>query len=106
MVTDKSRVPTSDEFSFVRVGAFLVVVALFVFVSTKAGTRGVGFSMIMGAIFQQFQGRIEYGWEGRPPSGHITGWLATLLNLIFGVLGLAIMVWPEVAMGIFGWDIA
>jgi len=53
---------------------------------------------------QQFDGRIEYGWEGRAPSGYIIGWPATVLNLIFGLAGLAVVFWPEVAMSVFGWD--
>lgn len=86
------------------VAAFLVVVALFVIVSTKVGTRGMGFLMIAGALKQQFDGRIEYGWEGRPSSGYIIGWPAAVINLIIGLAGLAVVVWPEVAMGVFGWN--
>lgn len=84
---------------------FLAVVALFLFVSTKAGTRGLGVSMVVGAILQHLGGRgIEYGWEGRPPAGVITGWPAALVNAAFGVAGMAVAIWPEVAMGILGWD--
>ena len=60
--------------------------------------------MIAGAVVQQFQGRIAYGWESRPPSGYLTGSLATVLNLIFVLVGLAAVIWPEVAMDIAGWS--
>ena len=95
---------SSEEFSFIGLIAFLAVVSMFLFVSTKAGTRAVGMSLIVWALLQLLRGRIEYGWEGRPPLGYITGWPATVLNVIFGALGFAIVSWPEVAMGIFGWD--
>lgn len=104
MNTDKPQANDSGEFSLLGLAAFLVVVLLFILVSTKAGTRGVGICMMVGALIQQFSGRIEYGWEGRPPSGYIIGWVAKTLNLIFGILGLAMLIWPDVAMGIFGWD--
>lgn len=104
MATDQRHASGSSQFSLVGLGAFLVVVALFLLVSTKAGTRAVGICMIAGALIQQWAGRIAYGWEDRPPSGYITGWLATVLNLFFGTLGLGVVIWPEVAMGILGWD--
>lgn len=102
--SDKAQANDSNEFSLLGFAAFLVVVLLFLFVSTKAGTRGVGVYMMVGALIQQFSGRIEYGWEGRPPSGYITGWTALVLNLIFGMCGLATVIWPDIAMGILGWD--
>ena len=82
----------------------LVIVALFLFVSVKVGTRGVGLYMVAGALIQQWEGRIAHGWEDQPPSGYITGWVATVFNLILGMLGLAVAIWPEVAMGIIGWN--
>lgn len=103
MATDKSQTSRSNKFSLIELGAFLVVVALFLFVSTKAGTRAVGTCMLASALVQQWKGEIAYGWEGRPPSGYITGWPATLLNLILGLLGIAVIIWPEVAMSILEW---
>src|SRR3954465_16019232 len=104
MATDSSSSSRGGEFSVLGMIAFLIVVALFMFVSAKAGTRGMGACMIAGAVMQQREGRIGYGWKGQPASGYITGRPATLLNLVFGALGLAVFIWPEVAMGVFGWD--
>jgi hypothetical protein len=104
MATDRSRSSRNGEFSVVGMLAFLAVVALFILVSAKAGTRAVGACMVAGALIQHREGRIAFGWEGQPPSGYITGWLARLLSLIFGALGLAVSIWPEVAMAILGWD--
>ena len=104
MATNKSGSDGSSEFNLLGFVACLIVIALFGLVSTRAGTRALGVYMIAGAVIQQWRGQIEYGWEGRPPSGYITGWAATTFNLAFGVLGLGTVIWPEVVMGILGWD--
>ena len=104
MATGKSETNDDYEHGLFGLVAFAAVVSLFIFVSTKAGTRGMGVLMLVGSVMQQVRGRISYGWEGRPPSGYITGALATGLNLLFAALGLALAIWPEVAMGIFRWS--
>lgn len=104
MATDRPQSTSGANASLLGLAAFVVVVGFFLFVSTKAGTRATGALTIVWALVQQLQGRIAYGWEGQPPSGYITGGLATLLNVVFGVLGLGMVIWPEIAMGILGWD--
>ena len=81
---------------------FCVTVALFLFVSAKMGTRSLGLFIVLMALVQHRQGRIPYGWEGQPPSGYLTGPLAMLVNVLVAAIGLAVFVWPEVAMGMFG----
>jgi hypothetical protein len=103
MTTKKSQTDFSW-FDILQTVLFAIVVALFVFVGNKAGTRAVGCLMIFGAVWQQLKGSIPYGWEGQEPSGFLTGWLALILNIIFAALGFAMLVWPEVAMGILGWS--
>jgi hypothetical protein len=104
MATNRAKSARDGEFSLLGLAMFAVVVGLFLFVSTKAGTRGVGVCMLGGALIQLREGRIAYGWEGRPPSGHISGWPAKLVSVVFGALGLAVLIWPDVAMGVLGWD--
>ena len=94
----------SSESSIFEIVVFAVVVALFVFVGNKAGTRAVGGVMIIGAAWQQLKGRIPYGWEGPKPSGFLTGSLATVVNLILAALGFSVLVWPAVAMDVLGWS--
>jgi hypothetical protein len=104
MTANQPRSTDASRFSIFGFGTFLVVAALFLFVSAKAGTRAVGVSMILSALIQMREGRIAYGWKGRPPSGYITGLLATILNGVFVAIGFAVAIWPEVAMGVLGWD--
>ena len=104
MATDRSETNDEGEHGLFGLVAFVAVVSLFIFVNIKAGTRGMGVFMLVGALIQQVRGRISYGWEGRPASGYITGAFATGINLLFVALGLAIAIWPEVAISIFRWS--
>lgn len=82
---------------------FAAVVALFLLVSSKAGIRGVGALLLVGAAVQLATRRIPYGWEGREPSGHITGFPAVLLSLLMGAAGIAMLVRPDLMLMLFGW---
>lgn len=83
---------------------FLVTVPLFIFVSTKAGVLAVGAGLVVGALSQWRQPRIAYGWDGQPPRGFITGWPAKVILIFTAALGVAVLIWPEVAMGMLGLD--
>jgi len=80
---------------------FCVTVVLF-FVSVKAGTRATGLFIMLMALVQHRQGRIPYGWEGQPPSGYLTGALAMVVCILIAAIGLAVAVWPEVVIDMFG----
>ena len=49
MATDERKTSDDGEFGLLSLFAFAVVVALFVFASTKAGTRGIGVLMLLAA---------------------------------------------------------
>ena len=87
-----------------EIACFAVVAGLFMFVSAVAGTRAAGVAMLAGAVLQQVRGRIPYGWEGREPSGFLTGGTAKVVNLIMAAIGVALAIWPRAAMNIFGWS--
>lgn len=101
------QVPPSESKSawrFAGMVSFAVGVALFLFVSSKAGMRWLGFVTLVGALVQIVQRRIAYGWEGREPSGYITGVPAVILGVLLGGLGLAMLVQPDLMLAIFGWE--
>ncbi len=81
-----------------------MVVVLFSFVSTKAGMQGMGVLMLAGAGAQLATRRIPYGWEGREPSGHITGVPAVILSLLMGSIGIAMLARPELMLVLLGWS--
>lgn len=76
---------------------FFTVVALCLLVSFEAGLRAFGAWMILTALLQQFTGRLPMGWKGAPPSARTMAWL----NLLVGLFGLAILIWPDVVLRFF-----
>lgn len=82
-----------------------LTVAASLLVSDRAGVRVFGISLVIGALFHHLSGEgVPYGWEGRPPSGYITGWGAVAFDLVMGAIGLSAAIWPDVVLGILGWD--
>ena len=101
------QIPPPENSSAWRIAgmaSFAVGVALFMFVSSHAGMRWLGVVMLVGAIVQIVQRRIAYGWEGREPSGYITGIPAVVLGVLLGALGVAMLAKPDLMLAIFGWD--
>lgn len=101
------RVPPPEKISVLRVAslvAFVVVVCLFMFVSSRVGMRGAGLVMLAGAAVHVVQRRIPYGWEGREPSGYITGVAAVLLGALMGLIGVVALVQPDLMLALLGWD--
>ena len=82
---------------------FAAVICLFTLVSPVAGMRGLGIVTIGSALGGIVSRRIPYGWEGREPSGQITGGLAVALSLLFGCLGVAMLTRPKLMLVLFGW---
>lgn len=98
--------PLPDERSHwrsVRLMAFVIVVALFSLVSLQAGMRGLGVSMMIAAAVQITARRIPYGWEGKEPSGYITGFPAVLISLLMGGFGMMMIMLPDFMLTLFGW---
>ena len=99
------QIPPPEKFSawgIAGMASFAVGVALFMFVSSRAGMRWWGFVMLVGAVVQIVQRRIAYGWEGREPSGYLTGIPAVVLGVLLGALGLAMLAKPDLMLAFFG----
>lgn len=101
---------TNDRRSFSLLDAFgvlsfVVVVVVSLFVSDRAGLRVFGVVVVVAAFGSLWSGEdAAYGWEGQPPKGHIKGWGAVAFKLAMAVLGLGPILWPDVVLGILGWD--
>lgn len=66
--------------------------------------RWMGVVTLFGAVVQIVQRRIAYGWEGREPSGYITGIPAVVLGVLLGALGVVMLVQTDLMLAVFGWD--
>jgi hypothetical protein len=78
-----------------QVTAVAVVAAAYLLGGSEVGKRTLGICIIVGALLQQGIGRIPYGWEGRDPSGYLTGWKALLFNLALGAVGAYFAFFPR-----------
>jgi uncharacterized membrane protein YfcA len=101
------KVPPPERLSAWRVigwASFAIGVALFLFIGSRAGMRWFGVVTLAAGAVQVVQRRIAYGWEGREPSGYITGVPAVLLGLLIGALGLAMLAKPDFMLVLLGWN--
>jgi hypothetical protein len=102
----KVKLPVLQKHSRWRTMAFVtfvVVLTLFLFASSKAGVRCLGVMMSVGAGVKIVMGRIPYGWDGREPSGYITGFPAVLVGLLMAILGIVMVMQPDLMLALFGW---
>lgn len=82
---------------------FLLVGAAFISGSPVAGMRVMGLLTLGHAIGCVVVGKVPYGWEGREPSGYITGFPLILFSVFMGAVALAMLVRPHLMLALFGW---
>ena len=96
--------PIEDPISWrsaLRVAFFICIVILFLNDKPFLAIRLIGLQIIWQSYFQLMNPSIPYGWEGKPPSGYITGTFAKVLAIIFGSLGFALLIKPELLHFLF-----
>lgn len=94
--------PIRESLSLWSIAAFVGIVGLFLFVGEKAGIQGMGLVALVAGFIQIAKRRIPYGWEGREPSGYITGMPAVALGVLMCILALAMLARPELMLVLFG----
>ena len=82
---------------------FIAVVALFMFVSHRAGMRALGVATLVSAVVSLRSTGIPYGIEGRKPAGHLTGVPKVLFCIALGATGTVMLVAPDLVLRFFGW---
>lgn len=98
-------IPPPEKITIWRVAelvVFATIVALFMFVSSSAGMRGLGMAILTASAVQMFKRRISYGWAGREPSGYITGVPAVVMAVFGCMLGIAMLVHPDLMLRFWG----
>jgi hypothetical protein len=95
----------SSEPGWWRIGKYLgfaLVMATFAFAGERAGARAAGVLVIAQAYILLSAKRLPYGWEGREPTGYITGPLIQVLAVLLGGLGAAFVAKPTLMLGLLG----
>ena len=103
MIRGTSTTDRSSLWGLIEFAAFVLIVALFAFVGPKAGMRGMGVAMLVVAAAQLITRRIPYGWEGREPSGYLSGTAAVVVGVLAGILALAMLFKTEFMLEMLGW---
>lgn len=80
--------------------SFFVIAGLFIFVSHRAGIRGIGMSLLITSAYQLWSDGIPYGWEGREPSGYIRGIWKIVCCALLAALGVFLLTMPDLVLGI------
>jgi len=84
-----------DAERIIGIVVFIIVVAAF-FYDRIFGWRALGMTEVAYGIWVIWTRRVSYGWEGRPPSGYITGSFAVVVGLLAIGLGAVFIVAPQV----------
>ena len=100
MATDNAPARAVTPFEKAGLLAFAISLILYFFVSETAGTRGFGAWLVLFALALHTNGRIEFWISDQPGGRNLTGPLATAFNVVVAITGLAVLIWPEVAMAI------
>ncbi len=97
----------ASEPSWWRVGKYIGVagvVAAFAFAGEAAGARAIGLLVIAQAYVFLSARRIPFSWEGKEPSGYITGPWVQVLAVLLGGLGAAFVAKPALLLALLGFD--
>jgi hypothetical protein len=74
---------------------FAAIVATSLLFGIVAGVRVAGLGCIVSGAIWAVRRSIPVGWEGRPPSYSITGFLALMVGMAMAGLGLALVAFPS-----------
>ena len=74
---------------------FAAIVAASLLFGIVAGVRVAGLGCIVSGVIWAVRRSIPVGWEGRPPSYFVTGFLALIVGMAIVLLGIALMALPS-----------
>jgi hypothetical protein len=80
--------------------SFVVIAAVFLFVSQRAGVQAIGVSFLVGAAYGLRADGIPYGWEGQEPSGYLRGIWQVLFYAACAAIGVALLAMPDLALSL------
>jgi len=83
--------------------SFAIAVALFLLVGSLAGVRWLGLVSTLYAVLVVVSRRLPYAGSGAEDLGRLTGPSAAILGLLWGAVGLAMLIEPEAMLRFIGW---
>ena len=81
--------------------ATFVVFAIWARWGDVPGVRALGVLTIVSGLIHGRDGRVEYGWQGREPSGYIEGPVAYLIIALFYVIGFTLVLFPAFVLSLW-----
>lgn len=91
---------------FVGMAFLALAVGTHFFFGAHALVRLVGIACVFTGLFWIFRRRIPVGWEGQPPSFHLTGLAAVASGIAMVALGVVLVLYAPVAACVLGWSVA
>jgi len=85
----------------VQFPVFVAIVIVWLNVSAELALRMIGVVAVASGAVQMWHRKIAYGWEGREPSGYITGIPAFVISAVLVAVGVLLVVAPQFAMPLF-----
>jgi len=79
----------------ISAAVFVFLIAAF-FYDRTLGWRALGIAEVAFGFWVIRKRRVAYGWDGRPPSGHLSGPVALLIGALAIGLGGVFVLAPEV----------
>ena len=96
--------PASNTEWFLGLAFLAVAMATHFFLGVDALVRVVGIACVLTGLYWAFTRRIPVGWEGRPPSFHLTGPAAVISGILMVAFGLLLLFFAPVAACLVGWS--
>lgn len=96
--------PSSSNEWFIGVAFLALAMATHFLLGVHALVRVVGATCVLTGLYWVLRRRIPVGWEGQPPSFHVTGVLAVVLGLLLAAFGVLLVCFAPVAACVLGWS--
>ena len=95
---------TSRSARFLGLAFLALAMATYFLLGVHALVRFAGVACALTGLYWVVTRRIPVGWEGQPPSFHVTGVLAVSLGVVMVVFGISLVYFAPVAACVLGWS--
>lgn len=95
--------PFSSSTAWTVIRAILIIATAIIWYEAGAerGTQMAGLALLVQSAVFVKQRSVPYGWRGAPPSGFITGVSAIFWSVVLAVLGVVMLIKPDLFAPLF-----